>query len=55
MNDFGNLHIIKKYQVFSNGHAISPYLINIFPFIKHSILEKVGKNIAQDFMNNKIS
>ena len=37
------------------GHAISPYLINIFPFIKHSILEKVGKNIAQDFMNNKIS
>lgn len=37
------------------GHAISPYLINIFPFIKNSILEKVGKNIAQDFMNNKIS
>jgi hypothetical protein len=33
------------------GHAISPYLINLFPFIKNNILEKVGKNIAYDFMN----
>jgi short-subunit dehydrogenase len=37
------------------GHAISPYLINIFPFIKNNILEKVGKNIAIDFMNKKIN
>jgi len=32
------------------GHAISPFLINMFPFIKDKILEKVGIDIAYDFM-----
>jgi short-subunit dehydrogenase len=32
-------------------HALSPYLINLFPFIKDKILYDVGKNIAIDFMD----
>ena len=35
------------------GHAFSPYLINLFPFIKNNILERVGRNIAIDFMKTK--
>lgn len=35
------------------GHAFSPFLINIFPFIKDDILEKVGKSIAINYMNSK--
>jgi short-subunit dehydrogenase len=34
-------------------HAISSYLINIFPFIKNNILEKVGRSIALNFMDKK--
>jgi short-subunit dehydrogenase len=33
-------------------HAISPYLINLFPFVKNNILRKVGNDIACNFMNN---
>lgn len=32
------------------GHEISLLLINIFPFMKNSILHKVGYNIAHDYM-----
>jgi 17beta-estradiol 17-dehydrogenase / very-long-chain 3-oxoacyl-CoA reductase len=32
------------------GHAISNYLINMAPNMKDSMLEKVGKTIAADFM-----
>lgn len=35
------------------GHALSAYLINLFPPAKDSILEKVGKTISQDYMKNK--
>jgi len=34
------------------GHAFSPVIINIFPFLKDKILEKVGLTIASDFMKN---
>jgi short-subunit dehydrogenase len=37
------------------GHAFSPFLINIFPFIKDDILEEVGKSIAINYMNSKKS
>jgi short-subunit dehydrogenase len=37
------------------GHAFSPFLINCFPFVKDSILQKVGENISTNFMNsNKV-
>jgi len=33
------------------GHAISGYLINLFPIMKNNTLKKVGETIASDFMN----
>ncbi len=33
------------------GHALSPFLINCFPFVKDRILHKVGENISTNFMN----
>ena len=33
MNDFGNLHIIKKYQVFSNGKVNVIQLDTVSPVI----------------------
>lgn len=33
------------------GHEFSILLINIFPFIKNSVLHKVGHTIAHDYMN----
>jgi short-subunit dehydrogenase len=35
------------------GHAMSSYLINLFPPAKNKILEKVGKTISEDYMKNK--
>jgi short-subunit dehydrogenase len=35
------------------GHALSAYLINLFPPAKDKILEKVGKTISGDYMKNK--
>jgi uncharacterized protein len=35
------------------GHAMSGYLINLFPFAKNYILEKVGLTISSEFMKNK--
>jgi len=35
------------------GHALSAYLINLFPPIKDQILEKVGKTISENYMENK--
>ena len=35
------------------GHAISGYLINLFPIMKDKILKKVGEIICSDFMNKK--
>lgn len=34
------------------GHALSNYLINLAPFIKDSILEKVGHTLATHYMSN---
>ena len=34
------------------GHALSNYLINLFPLIKQGMLKNVGKTISDDFMNN---
>ena len=33
------------------GHEFSILLINMFPFIKSSILNKVGQTIAHDYMD----
>ena len=55
---------IKKYQVFSIGnvqgstcayvgHAMSGYLINLFPPAKDKILDKVGRTISNNYMKNK--
>ena len=35
------------------GHAISGYLINLFPPVKDKILENVGLTISTDYMKNK--
>jgi short-subunit dehydrogenase len=35
------------------GHALSAYLINLFPPMKDQILEKVGKTISENYMENK--
>jgi short-subunit dehydrogenase len=35
------------------GHAISGYLINLFPPAKDKILKKVGLTISEDYMKNK--
>lgn len=35
------------------GHAMSGYLINLFPPAKEKILEKVGLTITTDYMKNK--
>lgn len=35
------------------GHAMSSYLINLFPPAKDKILDKVGKTISEDYMKNK--
>ena len=35
------------------GHAISGYLINLFPPAKDKILENVGLTISKDYMKNK--
>jgi len=37
------------------GHGLSNYLINLVPFIKDSILHKVGHTIAKDYMKNYYS
>jgi len=34
------------------GHEISNVLINVAPFMKYSILEKVGNTICKNYMNN---
>jgi short-subunit dehydrogenase len=34
------------------GHALSNYLINLAPFTKDSILEKVGHTLATNYMSN---
>ena len=33
------------------GHAFSTYIINLFPFMKNYILEKVGYTISKNYMN----
>jgi hypothetical protein len=35
------------------GHAMSGYLINLFPPAKDKILENVGSIISEDYMKNK--
>jgi hypothetical protein len=34
------------------GHSLSNFLINLVPFMKDNILEKVGYTISNDFMKN---
>lgn len=34
------------------GHALSNYMINLAPFVKDSILEKVGHTLATNYMSN---
>jgi len=34
------------------GHSLSNFLINLAPFMKDNILEKVGSTISNDFMKN---
>ena len=34
------------------GHSLSNFLINLVPFMKDNILEKVGNTISTDFMKN---
>jgi short-subunit dehydrogenase len=33
------------------GHEFSPVLVNMFPFTKNKILEKVGEHISSEFMS----
>jgi hypothetical protein len=39
--------------MFRVQHAMSGYLINLFPPVKDKILEKVGITISEEYMKNK--
>jgi hypothetical protein len=51
MNDFGNLHIIKKYQVFSNGCKTNMNIQNLLYENEDAIQILQSALIGEDFFD----